>query len=479
MKLITLCVAVALSASVLAAPADAQETEAVQPAAQASVEVGPREDGNWFVRYTFDAPRPVYAFLHSTTGYRSATWTIETEGVRFGRLDGIDVIVAEEPVDKVEFSIIPLTGQLPDDPTPFVTFTGGGIAVHDAQFQLVGFSDIGAVEDVDGNIGADASSALVMDITVKADGPVLTSGQTTEDSLTGRVSDQYVYVGDGAFAAHEGFSLLADPYLPDWIETNLPGAIEGFLTSLEARWGSGLDEDISLLVAYKGEQAQGLSLHGTVLKNQLMLELGGKGFSAPNADALAYLHWYTIRELVGLYQTRQDISLGGPEASWIHRGFANSIAYQLIAAQMQEPGDFLSSVYERAFEDCVTTLEGGSLETAVERGAMSGSYACGDFIALATDSYLPRRNLFGFWDALSDWASRTPDKTVDSQVYFTTLQLLGAAPAQRERVRAIVEDELDKPRNTLRALLEDAGLKPQFTANGRLSRLDWPDYSEE
>ena len=146
---------------------------------------------------------------------------------------------------------------------------------------------------------------------------------------------------------------------------------------------------------------------------------------------------------------------------------------------MQEPGDFLSSVYERAFEDCVTTLEGGSLETAVERGAMSGSYACGDFIALATDSYLPRRNLFGFWDALSDWASRTPDKTVDSQVYFTTLQLLGTAPAQRERVRAIVEDQLDRPRNTLRALLEDAGLKPQFTANGRLSRLDWPDYSEE
>ncbi|WP_018148221.1 hypothetical protein [Henriciella marina] len=479
MKLISLCVAATLSASVLAAPAAAQEAEAVQPAAQAKVEVGPRDDGNWFVRYTFDAPQPVYAFAHSTTGYRPATWAVETEGVRFGRLDGLDVITGDGPLGEVEFSIIPLTGQLPDDPTPFVTFTGGGIAVHDAQFELVGFSDVGAVEALEGNIDAAASSGLITDITVIADGPVMNSQQAAEDSLTARVRDQYLYIGDGEFEAYEGFSMLADPYLPDWIESNLPDAFEGFLKLLEANWGSDLNDDISLIIAYKGGEAQGLSLHGSVLDSQIMLELGGQGFASPNSDALAYLHWYTIRELVGLFQTRDGIVFGGPEASWIQSGFANSIAYQLIASQMQSPEAFLSSVYEGAFEDCVTTLEGGPLETAIERGAVSGTYACGDFIALATDGYLAQRNLFGFWDALSDWASRTPDKTVDSQVYFTTLQLLGAAPAQRERVRALVEDDLDKPRAALRALLEDAGLKPQFTANGRLSRLDWPDYSEE
>ena len=57
------------------------------------------------------------------------------------------------------------------------------------------------------------------------------------------------------------------------------------------------------------------------------------------------------------------------------------------------------------------------------------------------------------------------------------MQLLGAAPAQRERIRAIVEDELDKPRTALRELLEDAGLEPQFNESGQLRALDWPDYA--
>ncbi|MCH2458243.1 MAG: hypothetical protein MK186_09340 [Henriciella sp.] len=234
-----------------------------------------------------------------------------------------------------------------------------------------------------------------------------------------------------------------------------------------------------MIVAYKGAQARGLLLEGSLLDSQIMLELGGQGFSNRNSDALAYLHWYTIRELVGLFQTRSGVVLGGSEAAWIHDGFANSIAYQLIASDMDAPDGFLSSVYQNAFEDCVTTLEGGPLETALDRGASSGPYACGDFIALATDGYLKQRNLFDFWDGLSDWAARSSDHVIDKQVYFTALQLMGATPGQRERIRAIVEDELSEPRRALRELLQDAGLGPQFTANGQFRSMEWPDYSGE
>lgn len=479
MKLTRLSLAAALSLCVLATPSNAQSRQADRGASAASVTVGPRDDGNWFVRYSFDAPQPVYALAHSQTGYRSATWSPETEGARLGRLDGIDVIVMDEPVDEIEFSIIPLTGQLPNDPTPFVTFAGGGIAVHDAQFELVGFKDIESVEALDGDLSALSSDVLPMTLTVEAEGPVLTSAAVSEGTLSAPVQDQYIYIGEGEYASNDGFSILADPYLPEWLSSGLPSAIEGFLGVLESRWGAELERDISVIAAYKGAQARGLSLEGSVLDSQIMLELGGQGFSNRNGDALAYLHWYTIRELVGLFQTRNGAVLGGPEAAWIHDGFANSIAYQLIASDMDAPDGFLSSVYQNAFEDCVTTLEGGSLETALERGASSGPYACGDFIALATDSYLKQRNLFDFWDGLSDWAARSSDHVIDKQVYFTSLQLMGATPRQRERIRAIVEDELGQPRRALRDLLQDAGLQPQFTANGQFRSMDWPDYSGE
>lgn len=460
-------------ASVL--PAAVAQDEGAQVPAAGSVRVGPDDTGNWKVRYTFSEPQNVLAFSHSKGGYRDATWTIEGDGARFGRVNGVDVIVFDEPSIGIAFSIIPLTGQLPDDYTPFVTFSDGGIAVYDGQFELVPFSSLAGVEKLEGSIADASSSALALDFTLEtesangADGPGLRR-------IEG--SGRYVYTGPGTLADRNGFSILADGGLPGWIASDFASDMEGFLASLERLWGYELAEPFSLMVAYKGAAAQGLTLHGNALDNQLVLELGGRGFSQANSEALAYLHWYTIREIVQLFQTGRGVSLAGPEAAWIHDGAANSIAYQLIAADMQSADQFLSSVYGNAFEDCVKTLEGGTLESARARGAVTGPYACGDFIALATDSILKRRDLFGFWTALNDWAARSPGKVIDKKVYFTTLQLLGATPAQRERIRAIVEDELPQPRKALTELLQTSGLEPKF-ASGRLVSLNWPDYSAE
>ncbi|MCH2458244.1 MAG: hypothetical protein MK186_09345, partial [Henriciella sp.] len=115
---------------------------------------------------------------------------------------------------------------LPNDPTPFVTFTGGGIAVHDAQFELIGFKDIESVEALDGDLSSLASSALLMSVTFKAEGPVVTSAEVSEDTLSARVQNQYVYIGEGEYSSHDGFSFLADPYLPEWLSSGLPCAIE-------------------------------------------------------------------------------------------------------------------------------------------------------------------------------------------------------------------------------------------------------------
>lgn len=459
--------------------AQAQDAATQEPAA-GTVTLGPDASGNWTVSYSFTDPQKVLAFLHSEGGYRDATWDVTSDNARFGRVNGLDVIVFDEPSTSIAFSIIPLTGQLPDDYTPFVTFSDGGIAVYDGQFKLVPFSSLGAVQGLDGDIRAASSSVLPLNLTLKSDKPIIMNADRGRGSLTHRIegSGSYIYTGPGEMEMRDGFRLLKDSQLPSWIGSDFAGDIEGFLTSLEQLWGYELSEPFSVLLAYKGAAAQGLTLNGNALDDQLLLELGGRGFTQPNSEALAYLHWYTIREIVQLFQTGRGVSLGGPEAAWIHDGAANSIAYQLIAADMPSADQFLSSVYANAFEDCVQTLEGGTLETAVARGAVTGPYACGDFIALATDSFLKRRNLFGFWSALNDWASRSPSNLIDKKVYFTTLQLLGATPAQRERIRAIVEDELSQPRKALTDLLESAGLEPKF-ASGRLVSLKWPDYSAE
>jgi hypothetical protein len=471
----------AVLVAVSALPASGQREGDTLPAPVASVAVEPEKHGNWRVSYRFDSPQKVLAFAHSSADYRSATWTLETDGAQFGRLNGVDVIVFDEPSSVASFSIIPLTGQLPDDQTPFVTFADGSIALFDAQFQLVPFKSLEGVKALEGDIAAAPAPALPLEVRIKSDTSLIGQAGRSEGSLSQTVtgSGHYIYAGNGDVESLDGLHLLIDERLPDWIAGNLGADIEGFVESLEKLWGYELSKPFTVIVAYKGAQADGLWLHGSSLDDQLLLELGGAGFSAPDSEALAYLHWYTIREIVQLFQTEKDVVLAGEEAAWIHDGAANSIAYQLIASDMPSSSSFLTSVYAGAFEDCVRALEGGTLESARERGAATGPYACGDFIARATDGFLKRRDLFSFWTMLTDWASRSSDGTLDKQVYFTTLQLLGATAGQREQIRAIVEDELPQPRESLKALLEAAGLNPQLSDTGQLIALDWPDYSPQ
>ena len=452
--------------------------------AGAVVKLGPEETGNWSVEYEFAEPRQVLAFARSGSDYRELTWSLTSGNARFGRVAGIDVIALDEPSRKVSFSIIPLTSTLVGDYTPFVTFADGSIAVYEGQFSLIPLDSLDAVEALDGDTGNIEAAPLATDVVLSSSKPIIVDGKVHRVSIRHRIDGDgtYIYVGDGKIETFGSFTAVTDKRLPAWLRERFASDLEGIFAGFEALWGFELENKATVMLAYKGGQSEGFSATGGALDQLLMMELGGADLNTPDADRLSYLHWFFAHEAAHLFQTDKGVSFASGPQSWIHEGAANTMAYNLIASMLDDKAvakRFLTAVYARAFDECVNALNGGPLATAGERDAFSAHYSCGDFVALATDGFLKRRNLYGFWNRLVTLAAGEADRKVDADNYFTALQILGATGAQRNAIRAVVEGRPDDPRKALTSLLEKAGLEPQFSAGGQLISLGWPDYSAE
>lgn len=447
----------------------------------AAVKVGPLKTGDWEVAYTFDEPQSVLAFARSDNDYRSATWTLETEDAQFGRVNDVDVIVFDEPSKSVTFSIIPLTSTLQADYTPFIPFGDGGLAVFEGQFSLVPFASLEDVEALEDGLEGSDTAPLDLTVSLSSDQPIIVDGETFSGSVDHKVSGDgtYIYLGDSQAESFESFTAVLDKTLPEWLETRFADDLEDIFSRLEALWGFSLTDKATIILANRGLTAEGMSNTGGALDGLIMMEVSGKALLKPDANTLNYLQWFFAHEAVHLFQTANGATMASSKDAWIHEGAANTMAYSLIASKMDNPEPFLKAVYSNAFNTCATSLSKGSLETAAGRDDTNANYACGDLIALATDGYLKRRNLYEFWQRLVTNAASMDDKAITKPLYFTTMQLLGATGADRKRIRSIVEDKQDNPRKALTELLETAGLDPEFDGKGNLVKMNWPVYAAE
>lgn len=451
--------------------------------ADAVVEIGPMESGDWKVSYEFAEPQSALAFARSRNDYRSATWTLETEGARFGRAFDFDVIIFDEPAKAVDFSIIPLTSAIEADYTPFVTFSDGGLAIYEGQFSLIPFEDLDAIEALEGDLDNAETGPLAMDVKLTSDKPIIVDGDVHDGALTHRIRGDgtYIYMGDSETQTFDSFAVVLDQGLPDWLQARFDSDLETIFNQLEGLWGFELKEKATILLAYKGTGGQGFSATGGALDNLLMMEVGGSEFSKANFNALSYLQWFFAHEAVHLFQTTGGAEFAGDSDAWIHEGAANTMAYSFVAAQLEgeDREKFLAGVYANAFKECAAALEGGPLKDAAKRDSFSANYSCGDLIAQATDGFLKRKTLYEFWNRLLQNAVSLDQPRVNESLYFTTMQLFGATRANRNKIRAIVEEELDDPAEALADMLESAGLEPEFDGKGNLVKMNWPVYAAE
>ncbi|MBR9825781.1 MAG: hypothetical protein GYB36_08265 [Alphaproteobacteria bacterium] len=445
------------------------------PDVAVSAFVSDNGDGSFTVEYVFAEPHSAWFFSRSETEYRVDAWQALDEGVALERLNGFDAILFDEPVRRARFRLTPQPQLRYEGYSHSIRFSDGSLMLYTGQFEVLPASNREEIESLAGDLSSWTGDQPALGVSITSDLPMIVHGERVRgaalDISTGGGS--FVYLGDGAIEMSENYVGLIDPATPDWIRARFPADLAYLIEQLESGWGFALPQPATLLFAFEGHDNPGFSSKGGVLGRQLVIQASGEQLREADDFVHAYLFWFFAHESVHLFQSANDRQLAEREHGWIHEGSANAMANRIMSQRGEAAQAYLHWAFGNAFETCSNALEDGALATAWQRAQSDAYYACGEFVALMTDSALTSHSLYDFWNALLE-RSEQEDGTYTAQTWFDTARALGMSEADVARLTALISGTLENPREELRLALADFGLDPQFGDNDRLIAIVYP-----
>ncbi|WP_371396824.1 hypothetical protein [Fretibacter rubidus] len=431
-------------------------------------------DGPWTVDIKRRGTGPLnggdlYAFSRSTNDYRSETWQSVT-GADFARKYGFDTITLTD--NQAQLTLMPYSGMMQASYTPFIHFSDGGTAVFAGQFDMFALKDEAALEALGGDVYNNKGDLFAAPLTIKSSRPILYGGQSYDGEFTlnldGKVS--YAYVGETDITQGQDFAGVIDPGLPDWISGRFDDDLTLVFKALSERWGFGLTDKATILLAFEGYELEGLSATGGALPgNMIVMQLSGNRLREENPRILSYLQWFFTHEAAHLFQGHSDKHYAHNRYSWINEGGANTMTSMILVDKGLVADDYLQDTYSNSFKRCTEALEGKTLETAINNGP-EGNYDCGDLIGRITDAALPDYDFFDFWNAFLDGL----DGNFTDADYFKTMRALGANESVVSRLEALTSEKITDATGHLQSLMNDAGIKTTFV-DGTMTAIAFPD----
>lgn len=431
-------------------------------------------DGRFEVFYRFAEPQEALFFSRSGGDYRMSHWTPLDAGLSLERIGGFDTILLDRPRQEARFSVTPWFGQIPNDYSPFVRFSDGGVALFTGQFEVLPVESREAVVDLNGDIGAWAGEQPWLGVRVVSETRMIMNGEV----LTGNAEDisrgdgAFIYIGDGEIEAGESFVGVIDGALPGWIRSRFDADLAEIFGALEAGWGFELPQRATIFFAFEGYDNPGFSNKGGASRSLLMLQSSGQALREPSPQVLAYLQWFFAHEGAHLFQNAAGLDVVTSEYFWISEGGANTMANAVVSSLEGMPAETRLREYRRAYRECVASLAAGPLQEAPRRGDFQAGYQCGDLIGLMSWAATPGGDIYTISEAAAERGQGAEGVTADA--YFGALLGLGADPILVDRLRVLVAEPLADPAAALSAAMTKAGLNPVFDEDGHLAGLDFP-----
>lgn len=432
--------------------------------------------GEWQIDYVYSEPQTSLIFARSNGDYRTASWTPLAGAPDIQRIGGFDALIFDAPVTEFSYRIVPHSAGIPQDYTPFLSFSDGGTALFTGQFELLKVADREEIDALEGSLHNWAGEQPALGVRVTSERPMLVQGEQRFGSVdhVSVGSGTYVYLGETKLQIGNSYIGVIDEALPQHIKDSLDADLGALFAFYEKRWGFELPTRGSIYFAFEGYDRPGFSNKGSVIGTDLMvLQASGEGLRHPDPDNRARNLWFFAHEGAHMFQSKVMGQFAvGPDA-WIHEGGANTMANSALATLAGVDADFILGEYQSAFETCTEDLERGSLLTAHLDGRFYAHYHCGQLFNAAADAALPDYDLYAFWSAFT--AKMDPDTPEPAEAFLTTLNDLGADPQISESIRALAYQDSSDPRQDLSRLLSLSGLEPTFDENGALVSLKVPE----
>jgi len=266
---------------------------------------------------------------------------------------------------------------------------------------------------------------------------------------------------------------VIDKAVPQWLQERFAPDYERIFERLSKLWGRNLNEKPQILFNVanfhkKRSHYNGVEMDG----NKVVLEIGGTAVLKKNPTLVTRFYEILAHETSHLFQHQNDLLLVR-HSGWIVEGTANAMTLQVLFQEGLIDDNYIQKRYSESYDSCRIALGSGMPSRRVL------NYDCGELMALVADKAIGDNTLFSLWNRI---LKKSKTKAFTSKSYFKNMRALGANKAHIAQMKKLENSKfrgvtlatmgLDLS-ETLRLLMIDVGLNPQFDSHGNLISLDW------
>lgn len=416
-------------------------------------------EDTWLVRYKFSEPIFGAIFYPLKEKFRQKIFAIYTPGVSIQANDQYESIIVNSPTGIKELTLSHKTYDIQVHQTYefHSRFSETDIVAYSGYYYLYNVKTSAAWESL---------QYQSFNFKINGKGYVMANGKRGNESVTWESSPTqpatFVYFGQTEPIGKNGFQLLVDPHLPQWVQETyadlFPKMVSFYSQALYV-----LPAEIWGIIAYDGRgkvfSRGGGAINGsnttfiTALGEDWNNENPASGITRPVQKFIAQ---HTLfHEFVHMWNANNSaIKLAQP---WLWEGSAETFAYETYGKLGlrdskidSDNAKFTELMYQNNLRDnfnkCLRSLN-ATLETKSDRlEDYDFAYGCGHMIGLLTDRALKEKgisqDIFSFWKDLFQSALKT-GKAIDVQTYLAALDQATENELVKKTIQTLLNGVLD------------------------------------
>lgn len=182
------------------------------------------------------------------------------------------------------------------------------------------------------------------------------------------------YVGDVSSIESENLVAIIDPGLPARLKSLLDTELPWLIDRLAEEFGELTRSKPLVLATYNKGDPERSGFQGGVLNSTVSMHWWGLNLEnrINENDEL----WFAAHEIAHFYQS-QASAVDIDEVAWIHEGFAELMAADLLAQTNENLMTYVQNRYRQASADCATGLAQTSIGRATQLKKFDLHYKCG------------------------------------------------------------------------------------------------------
>jgi len=455
-RALLLAASLALAGCAATSPPSPSLAAQQQPVAVAVI----RDSDTWTAEFRFPRAAPVWAFIRSAnvaaTGqsWRTASWTVETPGVRLERIGRYDAFVADDGnvPEVVRIRFTPFTDELRADYVPALALGGPTVALFDDHFLVFSTRTREAVARLPADLNGQPIDDSGTRVTFRdTSGPLLHNGRRLPQ-VTTQNSSSYILFGARDPIVTDAMAAVIDPALPGWIANALHELTPAILSRYAAELGPAPGGPPTLLASWAGPIPGRASMNGGVVAGTIIMRFGGAGLVERDPEMLNIARWFIAHEGAHFW-LGQAVRYEHSRDAWILEGGADLLAIRTV--QALDPSYGWKGEINRALRDCAASTENRGVASAEERGEHRAYYACGAVFALVAEAKSGRP----FSAFVRDLVDVNREDGVLTRVeWLDAFDEVAGDPAIRADIELLLDRGAAQPKPILASLLTRAGI---------------------